>query len=189
MRRFLAPLVLFGLLSCGDLPTVGPRYASAKEADLRARYHQGACFGNCEVYALALYDTGLLVFTGQRHTDKAGVWEKNLDRRSTRAFLDSLSRMNFADLPRSYPSRLPDLATATVTYVDGQGTPYATSFKENASPELRSLQQRFQSWAAESGWKEVTEPSPGKDASARTPPTVRKSLSAYKKARTRVPGW
>ena len=166
MIRLLLPLFLVSLLACDSLPTVGPRYASAKQSDLRARYHQGACFGNCEVYAVELYATGLLVFTGQRYTDKAGVWEKNIDRGAARAFLDSMARMNFADLPRSYPSRLPDMATTTVTYLADDRTPYASSFKEEASPELRRVQQRFQTWAAGSGWKQVSEATKVQDPDA-----------------------
>lgn len=143
--------------TCEPASLLGPQFSGAKPENLRAQYHQGGCFGRCEVYTLEVYNNGLLVFKGERFTDKPGIWHKNLDRRVVTSFLDSFNQVNYQQYPSVFPSLLPDAPTTTITWYDGQQVAHPLSFKEETAPELRRYADRFQQLASMAGYRQVSE--------------------------------
>jgi len=136
-------------------------YPSTKNVDsyqLRARYEQGPCFGRCPVYKLSLYQNGLVVYEGERFTNRPGTWEKLLGRDETKRILDSFALVDMSRFPASFPSRVPDLATKTLAYVDADtGNTYSTSWKENRPDELERLGQIMQRVAESGGFKQASD--------------------------------
>lgn len=136
----LSGLLLLGMLTCCD-PTVllGPQAVNADKYNLRVDYHRGSCYGRCEVYGLKVYDNGLLVFTGERFTDRPGTWEKNIDRRRVVALLDSFERAEFNEYPPSFRGEIPDAPVIKIAYTDAAGQTTETAFQDEAPTELRRL--------------------------------------------------
>ncbi|NJC26357.1 DUF6438 domain-containing protein [Neolewinella antarctica] len=158
---FAAIIIVTSSSSCDPTAYLGPQFSGAKPENLRITYRQDACFGSCEVYELDVYNNGLLVFRGERFTERPGVWHKNDDRRAITSFLDSLSQINFREYPATFPSRLPDAPTQTITWYDGEQAAYPISFKEEASPELRRLADRLQELAQQPGYRQISTELPG----------------------------
>lgn len=144
------------LLACDPQSVLGPQARNARPQDLRTRFHSGACYGRCEIFTLELYDTGLLIYKGERFTDRPGVWQQNINRRRAVALIDSLARADFANYPLSFPSQIPDAATTTITYFDETGRPAQTSFKESAPQELELLGRQLRRLASMKGWRQVS---------------------------------
>lgn len=138
---FLSATLLLLMLtsSCDPAALLGPQASGVDKYKLRATYHRGACYGRCEVYSLEMYENGLLLFKGERFTDKPGTWEKNIDRRRITSLLDSFSKADFPNYPRSFRGQIPDAATVEIGYYDAAGTYYVTSFKDEAPQELGEL--------------------------------------------------
>jgi len=130
---------LFFATACDPATLLGPQAQKADQYDLRISYYQGACYGRCEMYRLDVYDNGLLVFKGERFTDRPGVWEKSIDRRRIVAVLDSFGRADFQNYPRAFRSQIPDAPSREITYYNEAGEGYTTSFKESSTPELERL--------------------------------------------------
>jgi len=139
----LATLSVFFGTSCDPAALLGPKADRADNYNLRVRYSRGSCYGRCEVYALNVYDNGLLVFEGKRFTDKPGTWEKSIDRRRVTSLLDSFARADFPNYPRSFRGQVVDAATIRVTYYDTDDTMYETSFKDSEPPELGLLSKKL----------------------------------------------
>jgi hypothetical protein len=138
--KFLTALLLLTFFSsCDPAILLGPQAARADQYNLRIDYHRSGCYGRCEIYGLKVYDNGLLVFTGERFTDRPGTWEKSIDRRRVTVLLDSFERADFASYPRSFKGMIADAATVQVNYYDAAGKLYQTSFKAEAPKELRDL--------------------------------------------------
>jgi len=123
-------LLLLLSSACDPASLLGPQASGIDKYQLRATYHRGACYGRCEVYSLEVYENGLLLFKGERFTDKPGTWEKNIDRRRITGLLDSFGKADFPNYPRSFRGRIPDAASVEVGFYDLAGTYYVTSFKE-----------------------------------------------------------
>lgn len=154
---FLA-LLLLGLSSCDLIrPLLGPTAAQADRYQLRARYEHGACYGRCEVFALNVYGNGLLVFEGERFTEKPGTWEKSVDRRIVTALLDTMAAADFATYPAVFRADVPDASPITVIYYDEAGRGYETNFKDNAPPELLAIGRRLHALAHRPDYLQVSE--------------------------------
>lgn len=145
------------LAACDPAALVGPRYANAGKMQKSASFHQGVCFGQCPVYTLDVYPNGLLVYRGERFTERPGIWEKSIDRRRVTGLLDSLRRADLGQYPRSFKSRLPDMSSTTLTAYGDDGVATPVSFKEEAPGELKALAASFKALAAGDGWRQVSE--------------------------------
>jgi hypothetical protein len=161
-QLFLAAAFLAVILfsSCDPTVVLGPQAGNADNYNLRVKYHRGACYGRCEVYTLEMYDNGLLLFKGERFTERPGVWQKNIDRRRVTSLLDSFERADFENYPLSFRSQVPDAPTTEVTYYDDDGKAYKTAFKEYAPAELEALAMAVKRLAELEGYRQVSEDIP-----------------------------
>lgn len=156
----LLPILLFTLFSatsCDPSALLGPQAGNADKYNLRVSYHRGACYGRCEVYTLDVYDNGLLLFQGERFTERPGTWQKNIDRRRIVALLDSFQRADFQNYPRSFRGQIPDAPTVSFTYYDQEGNAYQTSFKDVAPKELQELDQAMIKLSQLADYRQVSE--------------------------------
>lgn len=147
-------LVLISSLSC---ELFGPIVNKADQYTKRVSYHRGACFGRCEVFTLDLYENGLVVFMGERFTDKPGTWEKTIDRRRATALIDSFARADFENYPRTFRTQIPDLSAIDFTYYGEDGTPYLTSYRDQAPEELTQLERAMNRLAHEAGFRQTSD--------------------------------
>lgn len=157
----LATLMIF---SCDPASILGPQAGSANQKNLRVKFRSGACYGRCEVFTLELYANGLMLFKGERFTERPGVWQKNIDRRRVVALVDSFERADFENYPLSFNSQIPDAPTTEMTYYDEERQVYHTSYKEFAPPELELLGRQMRRLANLPDWRQVSEDIPESEA-------------------------
>jgi len=152
-----ALLVLSLFTACDPALLLGPQASDADKYDLRATYRRGSCYGRCEVFGLQLFENGLLLFEGERFTDKPGTWQKNIDRRRVVGLLDSFAKADFANYPRGFRGQIADAATVEVGYYDEAGKYYQTSHKDYAPPELLALGESLHKLAHLPGYRQVSD--------------------------------
>ena len=144
MRHIFFPLstlcMLIGFSNCSVL---APSPEHIADYELRIQYHQDVCFGRCPVYSLSLYSNGLLVYQGERFTDKAGVWYRLIGQRETQGLIDSFQNLDFASYPSTFSSQVPDMAARRLRFIDESGRNHKTTFKENRPEELLVLADRM----------------------------------------------
>ncbi len=159
----LLGLVVLLIAACDPASILGPQAGSAGKSDLRVKFHSGSCYGRCEVFTLELYDNGLLLYKGERFTDRPGVWQRNIDRRRTVALLDSFERADFENYPLNFRGQIPDAPTLEITYYDEDKRAYPTSFKDIAPPELELLTKQLRRLASLPDWRQVSADIPDED--------------------------
>ena len=169
MSKLFAVLsILFALSGCdltsqlGESARPGP-----SPALLRVGYTQGHCFGDCPVFALEVYADAELVYKGERFTDRPGTWRKRGDREEIATLIERLESIDWQQYPARFPSRLPDLATTTITWYGKGEEPIAVAFKEETAPELRRVADDLKRLANEEGYRQVADDVDGKPATAK----------------------
>lgn len=150
----IVSLVLLSTFSC---ELFGPIISKSDQYTKRVSYHRGACFGRCEVFTVDLYENGLVVFMGERFTDRPGTWEKSIDRRRATALIDSFERADFENYPRTFRTNIPDLPSIDMTYYDADGTAYLTSYRDQAPEELLALERAMNRLAHEDGFRQTSD--------------------------------
>lgn len=157
MKNFSILAVLASLLISG-CAFLAPTPKHLESYQLRASYQQGPCFGRCPVYKLSLYQNGLLLYEGERFTDKEGTWYKLLGRTEVAALLDSFTALDLSRFPASFPSRIPDAATIQLSFTTlPDGKRLATAFKEEAPEDLLRMAERMRSLAASGGFRQYVD--------------------------------
>lgn len=146
-------LLLAALTLCFGCELLQPSLRRADTYTKRVSYHRGSCFGRCPVYTLDLYDNGLLVYTGERFTERTGTWQRTIDRRRATALLDSFERADFANYPRNFRSEIADASVIDVSYLTRGGRRYQTSYSDYAPEELRQLDRAMRRLAALPGYR------------------------------------
>lgn len=155
MRTYFLLAAICSLL-LGSCAFLAPTPKNLDRYQLRATYQQGPCFGRCPVYTLSLYQNGLLVYEGERFTDKEGTWYRLLGRTEVATVLDSFMALDMRRFPVSFPSRVPDLATVSLSFIDlsAQGQRFVTAFKEEAPADLLKMAERMRSLAQAGGFRQ-----------------------------------
>ena len=152
------PKILAGalLLAAGcfvGCDVLQPSLRNVDNYQKRVSYHRGACFGQCPVYTLDLYDNGLLVYTGERFTDRQGTWQRTIDRRRAQSLLDSFQRAGFENFPRSFRSQSAGASVIDLAYTDVNGRTYATSYTDYVPEELLELDRKLRALAEMEGYR------------------------------------
>jgi len=83
-------------------------------------FEKGGCFGTCPIYTLTIQNNGMAEDKGKRFTDRLGVHTKQLDKVALHRLSEALRKGNLWDLPDKFESRIPDLPSSTLTYMEGE---------------------------------------------------------------------
>lgn len=114
---------------------------------------KGVCFGPCPVYRLSLYKSDLIIYEGQRFTDKMGIWTRTLSKSEKDNLKTLIKICGDQDYLVYYESQLPDLAPTTIYFHDDEGLSQH-KFKETAPDELILLSQAMERVAQDGLWKQ-----------------------------------
>ncbi|MEZ4907186.1 MAG: DUF6438 domain-containing protein [Saprospiraceae bacterium] len=79
-------------------------------------YSKGPCFGQCPIYTLTIYNSGLAKFNGIRYTDKVGKFEKQLNATEFKGLVELFETNRFWRFDDMYGMDLVDAPTTTISY-------------------------------------------------------------------------
>lgn len=86
------------------------------ELPVLATLEKGPCYGRCPVFTLTIYENGVVTYEGKRFTEREGLHYRKLDKKEIAEIQEKFRQADFFSFQRVYPSRLPDLATVTLTF-------------------------------------------------------------------------
>ena len=81
---------------------------------------KGACYGSCPIYTLRIYNNLYAEFTGTKNTNKLGVHGKMLSQNEIDLLVKKFDEASFFSFEEFYPSDIPDLPSATLSYRKGE---------------------------------------------------------------------
>ena len=83
---------------------------------------KGACFGECPVYTLTIYNTGLMKFNGVRFTKMDGKHEKKLSEEAYIALVKNFDDVDLWKYDDVYDMQIADLPTTSISYSSKEKT-------------------------------------------------------------------
>lgn len=156
--KAITTALFLSLVFLSNCALIQPDASQVDRYLLRVRYEQEGCFGRCPIYALNIYDNGLVVFEGERFTDKEGTWQKLLSRAAFSELMADFEQAQFEDYPAAFPTTVADLSTLKLSYTRKNPTKtYITSWKIDAPKKLESLASKLRTIAESPGYKMYSE--------------------------------
>ena len=147
---YFALTVILGFLtlaSCSSIKMVkDPALASPKLV-----MSKGACFGECPVYTLTIYNTGLMKYNGVRFTKMDGKYEKQLTEPEYISLFSFIEEKNIWKLDDVYNMDIADLPALSLSYSERENTKTIKG-KSELPLALTEIQQYLDTLIAGDGW-------------------------------------
>ena len=158
MIRLFPALALLALLfsACGSSKELqydedgNPIYTRLVE------FQRGACYGECPVYTLTVYNEGLAKFNGKKFTDKTGIHTKQLSKAQVSELRTFLEKAKLFDYPDSYGEGIVDAQLTTLTYYsENDGPVKRISGKDDRPEALKAIDARMEELVNSAGWESL----------------------------------
>lgn len=118
---------------------------------------KGPCFGKCPIYYMAIYGNGHLRYEGDRHTEKVGVYTKQLTDEAFNELKTKIYAIEYLNFPDEYPVNIPDLPMVTLKLNDGKIVKEIKG-KDGRDKEVVTIERILESIANSEGWTAIDEP-------------------------------
>lgn len=126
-----------------------------KAEAMRIQLRKDACFGECPVFTVTIYDTGRATYEGEHYTPMLGLYEARLAEGQYRSLITAFEDAELLELPSLYKSEIPDLPVVTLRYVDEQGEMKEIMGRENRPEVVMELEEMLDVLIEEINWKQV----------------------------------
>lgn len=113
---FILPLI--SILSCSSIKME----TDQTKAIPVIVYSKSPCFGNCPIYNMTIYNSGLIKYNGVKFTEKMGKFEKTLDSKTYTELIKLFKTNRFWRFDDDYGMDLVDAATITLSYSENGKT-------------------------------------------------------------------
>lgn len=154
--RFFALIFPFSLLAM-FLASCSPAIHMETDVALispKIVFSKGACYGDCPVYNLTIYNTGLMKFNGVRSTQMLGKYEKQLTETEYIQLVKNCRRANLWKLDDNYDMNIADLPTTTLSFSDKEKQKTIKSKRGFPSP-VDSLEKQLLNLIRQDGWNQT----------------------------------
>jgi hypothetical protein len=151
--RVLHLLIL--LLGAGIFMASTCRPLTTKDLDKltpRIEMEKGPCYGSCPVYTLTIYEGGVAAYNGQRFTTRQGLHTKLLEANAYRELIKTFQSANLWSYQNAYKAQIPDLATITITYYEGDQSK-SIKGKDGRPVKIEELEKLLTAIADSGGWE------------------------------------
>lgn len=108
-------------------------HMNLRDTTVVASMEKGPCYGRCPVFTLSIYENGIVAYEGKRFTDREGTFYRKLDKKELASLREKFRQADFFSFNRVYPSRIPDMATVSISYKEGGKS--ATVMGKEGRPE------------------------------------------------------
>jgi len=125
--------------------------AKAEEDRVFITLKKGPCFGNCPVYTLSVYNSGLAEFHGKSHTPNLGKFKKQISQEELDDLVLSCEDADILSMQERYPSQIADLPLITIKYVTDDTTKTVRG-KEDRPMKLMALEKKLSEIVESDGW-------------------------------------
>ncbi len=127
----------------------------AKGDSLFASIRRGACFGQCPVYTMKIYNNGTVILEGKNFIDKIGTYTKHISKEQMYRFVQKAKEINYMQMDDNYDNKnitdLPETETSIV--IDGKRKKVRKRF--GYPKELVQYENLFDELLKTEGWKKI----------------------------------
>lgn len=132
--------VMLIALSCGKSNKARKQANAARPSDFAVLMERTPCFGSCPAYNIQIDPDGKMTYTGVRHTERQGVWERQLSSDELNLLWQEVNRTGFMELKEVYDD--PYLADAPSIYltVTASGKTHKVQDRIGAPETMKQLE-------------------------------------------------
>ena len=149
-------LILFGLMTQLGCYTTKP-LEDLKDEDITMKITKGACFGNCPIYTLYVYQGGYTILDASRFGLRQGKYYKRLNRSTYKSLKAAYDAAEFYSLPDKYESQIADFPLISLYYKTKRGEKYVRG-KDRRPQKVMAIQKIFDEIYEEDNWKLLEAP-------------------------------
>lgn len=141
-RGKFSPLLFFTLVALvllGNSCAPSIQQVRLEQLTKRVEMTKGPCYGRCPVYTLRIYDNGIATYKGERHTERLGLYIKQLPMEEVTAIFNKFSEANIWQFKSVYKSDIPDFQTVSLTFIE-EGDFKTVTGKDGRPDEVMELE-------------------------------------------------
>lgn len=153
MIRLLISLTVLCLISCNTQNNI-----STKTDDIIFTIRKTGCKGICPIYYMAIYESGKVVYEGDKNVLKIGSYKKTIDSKQLKHLIKKFNKANYFHFEDEYTSPKTDLPT-TYTSFNKKGNTKKIRNYSGAPKKLNELEILLNNIAHnELGWMKIENP-------------------------------
>jgi Domain of unknown function (DUF6438) len=127
---------------------------STKQDTVVITLQKTMCKGQCPVYKIEVYKSGLVKYEGKSNVDKIGKYQIIIDKSELDEIKKSFLEADFFDFEDEYTSKITDLPTTYLTFVHDNKTKQIRDY-HGAPEKLKKLEKRIENLVASENWQKV----------------------------------
>ena len=133
--------------------------ASKEEVDTSVviSMQKTSCVGDCPVYTIDIYESGVVYFNGRENVDKLGEFKIKLSRMELQRLINIFNEYNFFGFEDRYVTDERDLPT-TYIYFSHNGKRKRVMNYDGAPVELKKLENEVAQLIKIPKWKQIRKP-------------------------------
>lgn len=155
MKIHLIIILLLAIITTACLDATKP--LKVKDSQKVIEMSKSPCFGDCPIYDITIYETGIATFNGIRNTDRLGLFVKKIGQEKVRQITNKCVAANLWQFQEVYKSNVPDLQTVSITYYEGKEKKTIAGKRERPIQVLE-IEEILDEVAFSSGWELVEDP-------------------------------
>lgn len=152
-HRILIFLLALATAACLD----ATKPLKVKESQKVIEMSKSPCFGDCPVYDVTIYETGIATFKGIRNTDRMGLFVKKIGQDKIQQIINKCVAANLWQFEEVYKSNIADLPSVSITYYEGKNKKTIAGKRERPVQVLE-IEQMLDDIASSSDWELVEDP-------------------------------
>ncbi len=152
----LMPVFLF-MTACNSTKEAAQAKQMEEEDSMFLMLKKGPCFGNCPVFTLSVYKSGLAELHGKSNLANRGKYKKQLTQEELDDLNLSCEDADLISMQDNYPSQIADLPLITIKYVTEDSTKVIRG-KENRPVKLEALERKLSAIVHAEDWTLVEAP-------------------------------
>ncbi len=118
-----------------------------------------ACFGQCPIYTIDIYNNGTVILNGKNFLDKIGLYKKQITYPEMLLFATTAKSINYMQLDDSYDNKLVSDVPTTVTSIVLNKKRKSIYDRYGAPKELKKYELLFTQLLKTKGWIKIKEDS------------------------------
>jgi hypothetical protein len=133
--------------------------APQPKAFVVASIKRTACYGKCPVYEAKVFSNGLVLFEGEKNTDREGLFEAYVLEEQVDRLIAQADSVDFFDLAATYPTdglKLHDLPSTHI-FIKKDESEKTIINNHNAPKQLRAYETYFDDFLSVLNWRAIEE--------------------------------
>ena len=132
---------------------LSPRFLSTDHGITEIGIERTTCFGSCPAYVCTVRSDGTVRYHGEKHVERLGDWEANIDPYKFHSLANFIARSDYAKMGETFDRGGYDAETVYTTFVLKERRKVFRDYCSSGPPHLWALEQLIDGLVAGANWR------------------------------------